>query len=65
LHHGGRRLDLRFADQQVNVLGHDHVPGHHEMVSPAHLFQHSEKKIAPARRAQQRLPPITTAGDEV
>jgi hypothetical protein len=65
LHHGRRGLDLRFADQQVNVLGHDHVAGYHEMVPPAHLLQYSEKKIATARRAQQRLPPVTTAGDEV
>jgi hypothetical protein len=35
------------------------------MVPPAHLLQHSEKKIATARRAQQGLPPVTTAGDEV
>jgi len=56
---------LRVADQQANVLGHDHVPGNHELIPPAHLLQHSEKKITTGRRAKQRLPPITTAGDEV
>ena len=65
LHHGRRGLYLRFADQEVNVLGHDHVTDDHELIAPAHLLQHSEQQVTTARRAEQRLPAITTAGDEM
>jgi len=65
LHHGRRSLDLRLADEKVNMFGHDHVTGDDELVAPAHLLEHGEKQIAAARGGKQELPPITTAGDEM
>ncbi len=65
LHHGRRGLYLRFADQEVNVLGHDHVTDDHELIARAHLLQHSEQQVATVRRAEQRLLPITTTSDEM
>jgi hypothetical protein len=56
---------LRLADQQVDMFGHDHVTGDDELIAPAHLLQHGEKQIATSRRAEQGLPTITTARDEM
>src|SRR5216684_2014166 len=65
LHYCRRSLYLRFADQEVNVLGHDHVTDDHELIARAHLLQHSEQQVATVRRAEQRLLPITTTSDEM
>ena len=65
LHYGRGILLLRFADQQVNVLGHDHVTDDDELVALAHPLQHGQKHAATARRGEKRLSPITTAGDEM
>jgi hypothetical protein len=65
LHHGRRILLLRLADQQMNMLGHDHVADDDERIALAHLFQHRQKKVAAARSAEHRLPAITTASDEM
>jgi hypothetical protein len=65
LHHDGRILLLRFADQQMNVFGHDHVPDDDESIALADLLQHSEKQVPTARSAEQALSTITTASDEV
>ena len=65
LHYGRRIFLLRFADEQVNVLGHNHVADHHEGIAPAYLLEHFEKKIAAARRAQQGLSATATPGDKM
>jgi hypothetical protein len=65
LHDRRGGLLLRFADQKVNVLGHDHVTGYDEPIPPTHPLQHAQKKVTAVRRAEQRLPPITTARDEM
>src|SRR5580692_8418773 len=65
LHHGGRILLLRFADEQVNMLRHHHVAGQHERIPLAHLLEHGQKKIATSGRPQKRLSAKTTAGDEL
>jgi hypothetical protein len=56
---------IRFADQKMNVLGHNHVSDNHELIATAHLLQHGQEQIATPRCAEQRLPPVTTAGDEM
>jgi hypothetical protein len=56
---------LRFADQEVYVLRHDHITGYYELMPPAHSFQHGEKQVTTVRSAEQRLPVITTASDEM
>jgi hypothetical protein len=65
LHHDGRILLLRFADQQMNVFGHDHVANDDEGIALADLLQHSQKQVPTARSAEQGLSTITTASDEV
>lgn len=56
---------LRFADQQMKMLGHDHVSHDDELVPLPCLLQELKKEIAPRRRAQQRPPMVTATGDEM
>jgi hypothetical protein len=49
----------------MNVLRHDHVTGHDELIALPHLLQHRQKKVTLARGAEQRLSPITTASNEM
>jgi hypothetical protein len=65
LHYLGGISALRFAQQQVQMLGHDHVPDDHQAIPPVHLLQHFEEEIAIRRLLQQRQPVIATGGDEV
>jgi hypothetical protein len=58
LHHHRRRAALRLADQQMKVLGHDHVSENHNAVALPHLFQHGEQQIA-----SPRTNPGQAAGD--
>jgi hypothetical protein len=56
---------LRFADQQMNVLGHDHIADHYEAIALAYFFQNAEKQIAAAARGQPRLAMVAAASEEV
>jgi hypothetical protein len=47
------------------MFRHDQVTNDDKLIAFAHLFQDSEKQIATPRSAKQRLPPITTARDEM
>ena len=53
LHHRGRRAAFGFADQQMNVLGHDDISNDHELVALADLpeFRATDRAggAAPAR----------------
>ena len=53
LHDGGRSALGRLADEQVNVVGHDHVARERESVAVAHLTQNLYKRILGARRGKQ------------
>ncbi len=56
LHHGGLGTPLRFADQQMNMLGHNHVPGYDETITGTAtcskisglMFQSVKTKAGPA-----------------
>src|SRR5271155_1328714 len=65
LHHNRRVLLLRFADQKMDMLRHNHISDNDELVATAHLLQHGQKQITTPWRAEQGLTAITTAGDEV
>jgi hypothetical protein len=65
LHHRRWILFFWFTDEQVNVLGHDHVSHNDEPIALAHLFEHGEKQVATFLCVKQRTALITTAGDEV
>ena len=54
LHHDRRRGLLRFADQQMEVLGHDHVAEHDKAMASPDFFQKLEQQVATAGGAQQR-----------
>jgi hypothetical protein len=56
---------LRLGDQQMKVLGHDHVPEYDELIAAPHLLENGEEQVTTSRGAEQRFTPITTAGDEV
>jgi hypothetical protein len=53
LHHHRGIAALGLAEQQINVLGHDHVANHHEAVTTPHLFHDFEKQITILWRAEQ------------
>ena len=59
------RAPLRFADEQVEVFGHDDVSQNYDAVAASYLFEHGQKKIAVWNRRQERLAMETATGDEV
>lgn len=65
LHHCARRADVRFADQQMEVFGHDHVSEERKVVAVADLTQDFEEDVAAVFGSEERQTMVTTAGDEV
>jgi hypothetical protein len=65
LNHGRRVLLLRFADQQMNMVGHHHITDNDERITLSDLLQHSEKQVAAAPRAEQGPSAIATASNEM
>ena len=61
----GERRGQRFADEQVDVLGHDDVAEDFEVVASPGEFEGVEKDIPCLGRVEIRLTAITTEGDEV
>ena len=47
------------------MLRHDNVADDHKLIAPSHLFEDPEEQVTALTRAEERLPPVTTAGDEV
>ncbi len=54
-----------FSEQQMNVLGHQHIAGDDKGVSLPDAFKLMLEDAVGAKGGQQRLPSITTEGDEV
>ena len=65
LHDLGRSFSFRFAQEQVNVLGHHDISDDDEPVTQACLFQNSEEGVALLCRAQFRPSPVTGIRDKV
>ena len=65
LHYPGGIAPLRFADQQMDVFRHYHVPDHHEPVAAPDFLQNAQEHVASWPRCQQRSAAITASGDEV
>jgi superfamily I DNA and RNA helicase len=65
VHHDRRIAALRFAEEQMHVLGHDHITDNDKTIATADLLQHLEKEIAILPATQQRASLITTGGDKV
>ena len=60
-----RIADGRFAEEQVYVLGHEHVPDDNEIIFQPNLFQNGEKTIPSRGEREPRVATITTQGNEV
>ena len=56
---------IAFADQQMSVLGHDHISDYRETVTHAGLFQNLKEEIPAAGCAEQRTAAIATRSDEM
>jgi hypothetical protein len=56
---------FRFADEQMNVFGHDHVTANEESVPLAHTFQGLLEDVTGVRVRRKRLSMMTTEGYEV
>jgi hypothetical protein len=65
LHHHGEVGVLRFANQQVKMLGHDYITDYHKLIPLPGLFQYLDKQVAPPRCSKQRTSPVKAASDEV
>ena len=65
LHHDGWISFVRFAHQEMEVLGHNYVSQNHEKIALTHLLEHRQEEIAETCTGQVRPPVITTAGAEV
>jgi hypothetical protein len=65
LHHFGWISYLRFADQEMKVIGHYCVAEYNKTIALAYFFQDGYEQIATWRCIQPRLAVVTTAGYEV
>lgn len=54
-----------FADEQVDVLGHDHVADHVEPITATGLFERALEGFFGERCVKEGLPTITAKGNEV
>src|SRR6267143_3337006 len=54
-----------FADEQMNVVGHDHISDQQEFVAFTNFSQGLDEDVARSRRVEQRQPPITTEREEM
>ena len=62
---GRRSAASRLGNEQVDVLGHDHVTDQLEPKLFADLAENLDECIPSARRVEKRKSPVTTEGDEV
>jgi hypothetical protein len=63
--HDRRIATLRFAEEEVHVLGHHHVTDNDKTIAAADLLQHFQKEITILPATQQRASLITTGSDKV
>jgi hypothetical protein len=65
LHYQRGVAALRLADQEVHMLGHDHIAGNHKTITAANLLQYLEKEIAIPRAVKKCAAMVTTGRDKV
>ncbi len=56
--HQRRRTLCRFADQQVHMLGHHHIPNQAKPIALSNFCQRRNECIPGPRRSQKRQPPV-------
>jgi hypothetical protein len=65
LHHKRRRPKRRFANQQMNMLRHNHIPNQSKPIRVAHLAKNRHKSVPVPNRRQQPPALIATKRNEV
>lgn len=65
LHHQSYGSSDWLADQEMEELGHYHMPPNHKIIFLPYLFQDFEKQVVTPGRGEKLLAAITSAGDEV
>src|ERR1019366_4161357 len=65
MHGVGQSVWSRFADQQMNVFGHDDITVNAHPETQPHAFEAFEKKTISVRRRELAVPLITTEGEEM
>lgn len=64
--HGGGRISFgRFADEQMNVIGHDDVTGQRETVAVAHVTENLDEQVFGAFVRKQGQASVATASNEM
>ena len=56
---------LRLAQQQVHVLGHDHISVDAQGEAAAHFLQHLDEEIVGGGRLEPSPPMVTSEGHKV
>jgi hypothetical protein len=64
-HYDRRIAYIRFADQEVEMLGHDDVADHHKSISLPCTLQNAQEEIAALGGSQLGPPPVTATGYEM
>jgi hypothetical protein len=65
LHHGRRVAALRFAEQQMHMLGHHDVTDDNKAIAPADLLQNLEEQISILPDTEESAAVVTACGDEM
>jgi hypothetical protein len=61
----GQRARLRFAQQQVDVFGHDDISVHAHLEVFSHSFETEGKQLVGLAVVEERLSAVTTESDEM
>ena len=61
----GRRRERRFADQQMDVIGHEDVPDQSESIARAHLAENLHGEVSGANGSKEMPALIAAEGDEM
>ncbi len=65
LNHNPGIGSFRLAEQQMNMLRHDHVSGYHKAIALSYLFKNVKEPITPCLWSKKGNSVITAKSDEV
>jgi hypothetical protein len=65
LNRGRKGLALRFAQQQMNVFGHDDISQYDKTITAANAFECPQEEITAPFIVEQWLAPVATERDEM
>ncbi len=61
----GERREARFAEEQMDMLGHEHIYGNGHAAPFPHSLKFAPENAVGATGGQQRSPSLTTESDKV